>query len=145
MNVIEYIAYNVTDDKLLFPHICCSYHFVSDRVHRFIQRECPDKSAEAEKFLTEIVNIAAKEIIDLGCSKSPSLKVCEEKHPDVVKAIKDARFSRSGRLENKSLVKPILAIADRLSPPDEKRRNQWTHPTLLEFYLPESSPLDGIR
>ncbi|XP_074593169.1 uncharacterized protein LOC141848933 [Brevipalpus obovatus] len=119
LNVLDYIGYNVTDGHQLLPYICCSYHFISDRVKRFMEKECPAKSAGAEKFIHGVINLAAKDIIDLGCARTPSLQNCEERQSEIMQRIKEARFSSSTSLEERSFVKPVLAIADRLSPPED--------------------------
>ncbi|XP_015789316.1 uncharacterized protein LOC107366250 [Tetranychus urticae] len=110
---IDYISANVHDDDLLST-LCCTFHLIYNQTIDLVRHHCSKSPDSTVRLIRTIVDNIAKDVLDLGCGKWPSLDSCDSQIPQIMEKLRSINPPEKTELAKRFLIGPVVSIASRL-------------------------------
>lgn len=114
-SLVEYLA-NMTNIDNMIPGMCCGYYMSLAESKTKIDQLCGDQgvgSSGTEYFLG-MIKSAVADAVDMMCGSYPTIKVCEEKSPELVAELTTVMNETRDTKYNYTMVLPFLKVIDRI-------------------------------
>lgn len=116
LDAIEKLSQSTESKAVLIPKMCCLAHVSADCARQKLgEIQCADPSIKPLEHFEEALNVLSKDAMELACEDYKTLAQCQAKIPDATTEMKKIVNNGAATFGNRSLIKPLLAVAEKVA------------------------------
>jgi len=116
LDALQKISESGDTKAAILPKVCCLAHVSTDCIREKLSKiQCSDPTVKPLEHFEEIMGTISKDAMDIACQDYKTMASCQAKIPNEIKEMKQMVDNGAESLGKRSLIKPLLEIAEKIA------------------------------